>query len=52
MIKYVGGKIKRIYTHPFKLKKKIKIKRIIKHEKKISVWKKLYLNLWKALEKK
>ncbi len=41
-IKYVGGKIKRVYSHPFTPQKKVKEKRKIEPQIKVNVWKKLY----------
>ncbi len=50
-IKYVGGKIKRVHYY-FKPRKKIRTKKIIEPEIKVSIWKKFYQNLLKRMERK
>jgi len=47
MIKYVGGKIKRVHVQYFKPRKKVKVKRIIEPKIEISIWKKIYQSLLK-----
>jgi len=47
-IKYVGGKIKRIHSQPFKpYRKKAKPKRVVQIAPQVSVWARIYQILLK-----